>query len=287
MKRFLTAFVIVLAVLLSLLLHQIYKPDNVPTSDLASPSQEKRDAAAKMLRVTAKPSSKFKWVLRTAFIRAGETQTNIFDFLRAYNLSTQPEAGMGGLGAYYEYRLDDYWLLGCEFNNIDYKNLILEKWKLIPRWRDIFFLPSTNFSGVWITYYANGQKSSEGNYKDGNRSGEFIDFYLDGSRSSVWHYENGKRNGLWTQYFPSGRIQIQCLLSNYLKIGDMVWYYENGLKQSITHYDNGEKNGPSTVYFPSGKIESQCQYSNYTKVGLEVKYNEDGTTNSVKDYSKP
>ena len=287
MKRLVIAFAILLAILLSLFLYEIYKPDNPLTADLASPSQETRDAAAKILRSTAKPPSKIKWVLRTAFIRTGETQTNIFDFLHAYNLSTQPESGMGGLGEYDEYRLDDYWLLGCEFNNINYKKLILEKWKLIPRWRDVFFLPPTNFSGVWITYYANGQKSSEGNYKNGNRSGEFISFYPSGSKSSVWNYEHDKANGLWTQYFPSGRIQIQCLLSNYLRIGDMVWYYENGSKQSTTHYDDGKRNGPSTVYFHSGKIESHCLYSNYTKVGFEVKYNEDGTTNSVKDYSHP
>ena len=81
MKRILTAFAIALAVLLSLFLYQIDKPDNLPTSDLASPSQEIRDAAAKVLRATAKPPSKIKWFFFTCHLKKGETETNIFELL--------------------------------------------------------------------------------------------------------------------------------------------------------------------------------------------------------------
>jgi len=212
------------------------KPTANPTSDLASPSQETRDAAAKILRATAKPSSKIKWFFFTSHIKIDETQSNLFNLLRAYNLSTQPESGMGGVGEYWEFRLDDYWLLGCEFNNNDYTRLILEKWKLVSRWRDVFILPPTNFSGVWITYYANGQKSSESNYQDGNRSGDFMSFYPDGSKSKVWHYGHGVREGLYTQYFPSGRIQYQMQYSNNVRGEIGIWYNEDGTTNHTTKY---------------------------------------------------
>jgi hypothetical protein len=285
MKRlFAASFVVLFA---GLCLYLLCKPAPLPTSDLASPSQDVRDAAAKVLRANAKPPRKIKWIFFTYHIKAGETETNILELLRSYKLSTQREAGMGGLSDYWEYRLDDYWLLGCEFNNNDYTRKILERWKLIPRWRDYYILPPTNFNGIWVTYYANGQKSSEANYINGYRSGEFMNFSPSGSTNSVWHYDHGKANGLWTQYFPSGRIEIQCLYSNQLRVGDMVWYYEDGAKRSILHYDNGRKNGLWTVYFPSGKIESQGCYSNDKKIGIEVHYNEDGSTNRVIDNSKP
>jgi MORN repeat variant len=291
-KRIFTALAVLLAVLLALFLYVICKPDNFPTSGLASSSQEKRDAAAKILRETAKPTSKIKWVLRTAFIRTGESKTNIIELLRSYSVSIESRFGMGGLGSYSEYyQLDDYWELACEYQENDEVGPSLTdsiiKWKLVSGWRAYNVWPSTNFSGSWINYYANGQKFTEGNYTNGMRFGEHISYEPDGSKSSVWNYDHEKANGLWTQYFPSGRIEIQCQYSNNARVGDMVWYYENGSKKFTEHYDDGKRNGLRTDYFPSGKIESQCQYSNYIKIGLEIKYNEDGTTNSVKDYSHP
>lgn len=227
MKRLLAA---------SLILISSCKPANSPTADLASPSQETRDAAAKILRATAKPSSKIKWFFFTSHIKIGETQSNLFNLLRAYNLSTQPESGMGGLGEYWEYRLDDYWLLGCDFNNNDYTRLILEKWRLTPRWRVVAVWPSTNFSGVWINYYANGQKFTEYKYKDGSRSGECITFDPEGSKRSDWNYEHGVAEGLYSQYFPSGRIQYQAQYSNNVRGEIGIWYNEDGTTNHITKY---------------------------------------------------
>ncbi|HXR48185.1 MAG TPA: hypothetical protein VN784_12175 [Candidatus Limnocylindrales bacterium] len=212
------------------------KPATAPTADLASPSQATRDATAKILRATAKPPSKLKWFFFTCHIRNGEDETNILALLRSYKLSAQPETGFGGIGEYREYRLDDYWLLGCEFNNNDIHARPLTGWKLVSRWRDYFMLPATNFSGVWITYYANGQKSSEANYTNGSRSGEFTSFYPNGSKSQVWHYENWKANGLYTQYFPSGQIQYQVQYSNNVRVGFGVWYNKDGSTNHVTDY---------------------------------------------------
>lgn len=236
MKRMLTTFAILLAILLSLFLYQIYKPENPLTNDLASPSQEKRDAAAKILRVTAKPPSKLKWLFFTWHLKKGESQTNFLALLRSYNLSTQPETGISSIGAYMEYRLDDYWLLGCDFG--DNYGWFLGDWKFVSRWRAVAVWPVTNFTGVWINYYANGQKFTEGCYTNGSRSGEVIDFYPDGSKMSVWHYANGKANGLGTQYFPSGKIKYQCLYSNYEKIGTEVNYNEDGTTNSIVDHSH-------------------------------------------------
>jgi hypothetical protein len=209
------------------------KPATRPTADLASPSQETRDAAAEVLRATAKPPHKIKWFFFTCHIRKGENQTNILALLRSYHLNTQPEGGFGGLVNYYVYRLDDYWLLDCAFDSNDNS---LMRWKIIPGWRDYFTLPPTNFSGIWITYYANGQKSSQGNFKDGSRSGEVITFYPEGSKSSVWHYNRGLPQGLYTSYFPSGQMQYQVQYSNNVRVGTGVWYNQDGSTNHVTDY---------------------------------------------------
>jgi hypothetical protein len=272
--------------LLGLGVYFFCKPAPLPTADLASPSQEVRDAAAKILRVKAKPPSKSIWSFRfTVHLRKGESKTNILALLRSYNLSAHIAGGYGGIGEYDQYRLDDYWLLGVYLDNNDYTNLPLVHWKLVPRWREFYVQPPTNFSGVWTTYYANGQKSTEGHFQNGLRSGAFAIYQPDGWNNTVWNYENDKINGMWTQYYPSGQIEIQCLYSNQHRVGDMVSYYENSSKKFVCHYDDGRANGPSIGYFQSGKISYQCINSNGQRIGLAVRYNEDGTTNSVENHS--
>ena len=216
------------------------KPAPAPSADLASPSQEVRDAPAKVLRATAKPPSKLKWFFFTRQFYKGEHKTDVLALLRSHHLSTQIEGGSGGGGSdYEEFRLDDYWLLGFDFHSTDQT---LMQWELISRWRDFYMPAPTNYNGVWVTYYANGQKSSEVNYTNGYRSGEFITFQPDGSKSSVWLYDNGIRQGLYTQYFPSGHIQYQVQYSNNFRIGVGVWFNEGGSTNHVTDYSKPRTN---------------------------------------------
>jgi antitoxin component YwqK of YwqJK toxin-antitoxin module len=277
----------VVLVLVGLCLYFIFRPETLPIADLSSPSQEVRDAAAKVLREKAKPTQKIKWFLFTSRLKKDETGTKLFDLFKSYNVKPEPEVLLGGLGVYAEFRLDYYWLLGCSFDDRNQTNSILVSWKLIPRWSAVEVKPSTNFSGVWTTYFANGQKFSERNYTNGLLSGEFKSYSSDGSKSSIFYYDRGRPNGLWTHYYPSGQIKFQQQFSNAVQVGDIVRYYENGSKRAIGHYVDGKLNGLSVDYFPSGKVKYQCLYSNNTSIGLEIKYNEDGTTNSVRDHSKP
>jgi antitoxin component YwqK of YwqJK toxin-antitoxin module len=285
MKR---PLIILIIVSLGFCLYLICRPAKLPTADLNSPSQEIRDAAAKVLRAKAKPTWKIKWLFFTRHLKKGETETNVLDLLQSYHLKPEPGKIFGGLGEYAVYGLDNYWSLGCEYNNNDYKRLTLDGWKLRAGWRSFYVAPPTNFSGVWVNYYASGQKANEEHYKDGQRSGELVCFESDGSIRATQYYDDGKRHGLWTQYFPSlHKIEMQRQYSNNLQIADEIWYYTNGSIRTITHYEGNHYNGPRKIFSPTGKIASQCLYSNFTKVGLEIKYNEDGTTNSVEDHSHP
>lgn len=276
---------ILLLISLGLGMYLFCKPATLPTADLASPSQEVRDAAAKVLRAKAKPTSKIKWALFSVRLKLCKTKNEVLELLKTYGVSKTPVGGWGSIAEYMDYQLDDYWVLTCGFDTNP--NQLFYTSKLSPRWREFFVWPATNFTGAWINYYANGQIFCDDHFLNGQRHGECTSYTPDGRKASIWHYDEGKANGMWVQYFPSGQIQMQCLYSNQMRVGDRVWFYTNGCIQIREHYDNGNRNGPKTTYFPTGKIKSQCLYSNYTKVGLEVEYNEDGTTNLVKDYSHP
>ncbi len=211
------------------------RPATPPTADLASPSQRTRDAAAAILRSTVKPPSKHKWLWLTRQLRAGENETNILALLQSHRLSTHPEYAFGGLGEARTYRLDDYWCLGCDFNNNDPNSLSLERWKLVPSWRAFGVWPSTNFTGVWVNYYANGQKFTEGTYTGGSRSGIYVSFEPDGSIGAVQHYDHGIAHGLCT-LFQAGRIRSQGVYSNNVRAGVWVRYSEDGSTNCVKDY---------------------------------------------------
>jgi hypothetical protein len=203
-----------------------------PIDDLASPLQETRDAAAKMLRTTYIPISRTNWDSVVASIKTGDKKTNVLELLRPFKVTLQ--GGFGGGGTYSEsYRLDDNWLLTCWYLNKD--DSLIDK-NLSPSLRFAWVGPPASFSGVWITYYVNGQKSNEINYKDGSYSGECISFNPDGSKCVVQHYNHQIAEGADTGYFPSGKIKYQGQYRTNAQVGTWIWYNEDGTTNSIKDY---------------------------------------------------
>jgi len=256
------------------------KPAPSPSADLASSSQEVRDAAAKVLRATAKPPSKLKWILLTARIRAGKNKADIEELLRPYNVTIMHGSRIAS-GPYYEdYQLDDYWILECRYQDIP--NSLMER-KLGSGWRPYPVWPSTNFTGVWINYYANGQKFTEGYCTNGIRDGDFITYSANGSKETAIKYDHGEERSR-TVYYLSGRINQQIQRRGSPFSSYVVDYNENGSTNYISdrHYDNGVHQSLMTKYFPSGRVQIVDQESN--SVGIRITFNEDGSTNQISDH---
>jgi hypothetical protein len=157
-------------------------------SDLSSPSPETRDAAAKILRATYTPPSRTNWDSLVATLKIGDKMTNIEERLRALNIKPGPGSGEQLLSV--EYRFDEAWILRC---NYQYQGQYRGNETLYGR--DILLSPiyfsvktPTNFTGVWIEYYINGQKCLETNMKDGLRCGDLTCYKFDGSKAHVEHH---------------------------------------------------------------------------------------------------
>ncbi|SVD78534.1 uncharacterized protein METZ01_LOCUS431388, partial [marine metagenome] len=54
-------------------------------------------------------------------------------------------------------------------------------------------------------WYENGQKRSEGTYKDGKEDGLETRWYENGQKSSEGIYKDGKYDGLQTEWFENGQ----------------------------------------------------------------------------------
>ena len=72
----------------------------------------------------------------------------------------------------------------------------------------LVYLPNQQepFTGKNLCKYGNGQKKSEGKFKDGKLDGKWTSWYENGQIKSEENYKDGKRDGKWTTWYKNGRI---------------------------------------------------------------------------------
>jgi len=170
-------------------------------------------------------------------MKKGMTKTNLMELLAPYKIADR--GGFGGGGTFsVMYQLDDAWMMTCWFHNkSDYiKDEILIDWDLSPNLRQVWVAPPTNFTGTWVTYYVNGQRSHEIHYAAGKYHGEFTAFNPEGKKSHVRHYDHHTIFGESVGYFPSGRIRYRGIHKAGKQVGTWIWYNEDGSTNSVKDY---------------------------------------------------
>lgn len=66
------------------------------------------------------------------------------------------------------------------------------------------FNESGNPDGVWMSWYENGNKNSQGTYRDGLWQGEYKVWYPNGKLFYSGSYDKGERVGQWKFYDSTG-----------------------------------------------------------------------------------
>jgi len=97
--------------------------------------------------------------------------------------------------------------------------------------------------GNWIMYYENGQKQSEGTYKNGEKDGKWIDWYENGQIESEGTYKDGERNGKWIGWHDNSNKDFEGTYKNRTLDGKMIEWWNNGYKKSEGTYKDWEKIG--------------------------------------------
>ena len=95
------------------------------------------------------------------------------------------------------------------------------------------YLRSTNlpFTGTDLCKYGNGQKQSEGSYKDGRQEGKSSAWWENGQKLMEGNFVNGKPDGI-----------------------AKAWY-EDGQKMMETNYILGKPEGKNTFWDENGEFE--------------------------------
>ena len=131
--------------------------------------------------------------------------------------------------------------------------------------------------GKMISFFPNGTKLREANYRNGRLEGKEYWYNQDGKIEQILEYKNNIQNGKEIRYFENGKIEAQENFKNGERNGEGKYYYEDGKLASITNYLNGVEHGKNIIYYKNGKISSETMYKNGEVEGKWVDYNKDGS----------
>jgi antitoxin component YwqK of YwqJK toxin-antitoxin module len=126
-------------------------------------------------------------------------------------------------------RLDDYWVVTLYL--VDYANK-----KIAPEpppalrasARSVWVQPPANHTGQWTTYFVNGQKAHEIQYRAGKYDGPFTAFHDDGSKAYQQHYKAGVCHGTDTGWHRNGQKAYEGIYEHGKQIGTWRWWDEAG-----------------------------------------------------------
>ncbi|MDI1234300.1 MAG: hypothetical protein PSX81_08465 [bacterium] len=146
-------------------------------------------------------------------------------------------------------------------------------------------LGNENRIGVFTYYYRNGQKSGEGEFKNGKLNGEWTYWFKDGNKKSGGSYDKGDRTGEWQYFHKNAKLKGKGIWLKDEKDGVWSFFYDNGEKQEDYNYTKGKKDGEFTEYFNSGKIKEKGKYEKDSLYGPYEEYWENGNLAAKGEFS--
>lgn len=207
-----------------------------PEEDLASPSQEVRDAAAKQLRETYVLPTLDHIKPAVSTIHLGDRRSKVLQALRPFNIplvlpDNREQTSLT------KYRLDDRWVLQCSFVDDVLQDLtVLEDVRTVA----VEPLPKKKFTGVWTTYYVNGQPWREVHLEKGAFSGDYTTFHPNGAKCRIQHFGPDGEEGEEVAYTPTGEVAYRGNYHAGVRVGVWTWYKEDGTTVDSTEdYGSG------------------------------------------------
>jgi antitoxin component YwqK of YwqJK toxin-antitoxin module len=131
-------------------------------------------------------------------------------------------------------------------------------------------------SGHWIYWHDNGQKSSEGNYIDGKRSGHWINWHDNGQKSSEGDYIDGNGEGHWIYWHNNGQKSGECDYINGKKSAHWIYWHNNGQKSIEGDYIDGKISGRWIYWYDNGQKSMEADYIDGKKSGHLICWHKNG-----------
>lgn len=118
----------------------------------------------------------------------------------------------------------------------------------------------TNGTFDLISYYKNGNKSLEINFKNYDYHGVYKIFFENGKPAIEMEYTNGYQNNYETTYYANGSVYSKKNYNNDLLTKTSSYYYENGDKALDIDYSYDLLHGNYTIY-ENNKVKTTAKYN--------------------------
>jgi antitoxin component YwqK of YwqJK toxin-antitoxin module len=114
--------------------------------------------------------------------------------------------------------------------------------ELLEKRNGIFYLKDsdTPYTGKMFRLYKNGQKLSEGNFKNGKPDGLIRGWHKNGQKMSELNFKDGKEDGVLMVWHENGQKRGQFNYKNGKEDGVWAKWHENGQKAAEANFKDGE-----------------------------------------------
>lgn len=177
------------------------------------------------------------WATKVKQITIGMPRAEVDQLFPAQE-DAQVSIGMGMRAHSVKCRLSNYWEVTL---NYDATDKIAAPPTLHKSERNVWVPPAPDFSGQWTTYFVNGQKSSDIEYKDGEYNGLFVSYYANGKKCYEQHYVNGVAEGTDVGWHDNGQQSYAGRYVHGKQDGTWTWWNADGTKQNETVFKMGIK----------------------------------------------
>lgn len=205
---------------------------------LSNPDGETRAAAAAELRqlIAANPDAKTNdhgeeyW---KRFFKSVTAGTKYSDFKKLLPDSAHAlmdnHSGWSGTATW---RLDHYWIVSISYRDPDE---VCVRPKLRSQAMSVWVEPPSNFTGTWVTWYVNGQKSHEIEYKNGKPHGSSIAYYDNGQKCYQHHFRDGAESGPALGWHSDGSKAYTGTYTDGKRTGKWIFWNEDGSVDTVEH----------------------------------------------------
>jgi len=153
-------------------------------------------------------------------------------------------------------------------------------------------VPKSVLDGTFVSYFNNGKKEKEINYKNGKKHGLESEWYAGGKKRTEINYRNGYKMGSFSFWYESGiqgsvgeydtlqeKSSSKKLITREVKTGKWQEWNKNGTLIKQNNYLAGKENGKQEGWFENGQKSFESNMFNNLPKGQLIRYHNNGKLN--------
>jgi antitoxin component YwqK of YwqJK toxin-antitoxin module len=115
-------------------------------------------------------------------------------------------------------------------------------------------------NGSYVTYYENGNKKSEGSFKDGNFNDSWVFYFENGKIKEEINYFNNYKNGIYKYYYLNGKLKESGSFKDDNYHGNYISYFENGNIEKEGKFIDGKYDELWSFNFENGNPKGKGSF---------------------------